>query len=86
MKLSPNVGSERSWVWNAAADVSEGEPEAQTLAIRFANPESEFSQHRCSIEVTFGNFADNGRIDANAFKEAFLKAQQENEKFFGGAG
>jgi Ran-binding protein 1 len=42
MKLSPNVGSDRSWVWNASADVSEGEPEAQTLAIRFANSESEF--------------------------------------------
>jgi hypothetical protein len=42
MKLSPNVGSDRSWVWNAAADVSEGEPEAQTLAIRFANSESEY--------------------------------------------
>lgn len=41
MKLSPNVGSDRSWVWNAAADVSEGEPEAQTLAIRFGNSESE---------------------------------------------
>ena len=38
MKLSPNVGSDRSWVWNAAADVSEGEPEA--LAIRFGNSES----------------------------------------------
>lgn len=44
MKLSPNVGSDRSWVWNAAADVSEGEPEAQTLAIRFANSESELSR------------------------------------------
>ena len=42
MKLSPNVGSDRSWVWNASADVSEGEPEAQTLAIRFANSESEY--------------------------------------------
>lgn len=40
MKLNPNVGSDRSWVWNASADVSEGEPEAQTLAIRFANSES----------------------------------------------
>ncbi|CAH0015826.1 unnamed protein product [Clonostachys rhizophaga] len=40
MKLSPNVGSDRSWVWNAAADVSEGEPEAVTLAIRFANAEN----------------------------------------------
>ncbi|GAD96677.1 Ran-specific GTPase-activating protein 1, putative [Paecilomyces variotii No. 5] len=59
MKLSPNVGSDRSWVWNAAADVSEGEPEAQTLAIRFANSEN-----------------------ANLFKDAFIKAQQENEKLF----
>ncbi|KAL8908922.1 MAG: hypothetical protein Q9207_000498 [Kuettlingeria erythrocarpa] len=40
MHLEPNVGSDRSWVWNAAADVSEGEPEAQTLAIRFANSEN----------------------------------------------
>jgi hypothetical protein len=47
MKLSPNVGSDRSWVWNAAADVSEGEPEAQTLAIRFANSDSKL--HFCNI-------------------------------------
>lgn len=46
MKLSPNVGSDRSWVWNAAADVSEGEPEACTLAIRFANSESKSSLPR----------------------------------------
>ncbi|PNY28171.1 Ran-specific GTPase-activating protein 1 [Tolypocladium capitatum] len=59
MKLSPNVGSDRSWVWNAATDVSEGEPEAVTLAIRFAN-------------------SDN----ANQFKDAFLKAQKENEEIF----
>ncbi|KAH8880444.1 hypothetical protein GQ53DRAFT_799706 [Thozetella sp. PMI_491] len=59
MKLSPNVGSDRSWVWNAAADVSEGEPEAVTLAIRFANSEN-----------------------ANAFKDAFLKAQKDNEALF----
>lgn len=46
MKLSPNVGSDRSWVWNAAADVSEGEAEAVTFAIRFANSESKKSQPR----------------------------------------
>jgi len=50
MKLSPNVGSDRSWVWNAAADVSEGEPEACTLAIRFANSESKGSR-----SYNFGN-------------------------------
>ncbi|KAG8746790.1 hypothetical protein FRC10_003773 [Ceratobasidium sp. 414] len=37
MKLQPNVGSDRSWVWKVAADISDGEPVAETLAIRFAN-------------------------------------------------
>jgi len=54
MKLSPNVGSDRSWVWNAAADVSEGEPEAQTLAIRFANSESTF----CTLNHLLKHHAD----------------------------
>jgi Ran-binding protein 1 len=40
MALSPNIGSDRSWVYNVAADVSDGEPTAETLAIRFANSES----------------------------------------------
>lgn len=40
MKLSPNVGSDRSWVYNVAADVADGEPTAETLAIRFANSEN----------------------------------------------
>lgn len=38
--LKPNVGSDRSWVYSVTADVSEGEPEAQTLAIRFGNKEN----------------------------------------------
>ncbi|KAI9010475.1 hypothetical protein CLU79DRAFT_839607 [Phycomyces nitens] len=40
MSLSPNIGSDRSWVYNVAADVSDGEPKAETLAIRFANAEN----------------------------------------------
>ena len=40
MKLSPNVSSDRSWVYNVAADISDGEATAETLAIRFANAES----------------------------------------------
>lgn len=39
-ELKPNVGSDRSWVYNVTADISEGEPEAQTLAIRFGNKEN----------------------------------------------
>ena len=40
MKLAPNVGSDRSWVWNVAADYAEGEASTETLAIRFGNSES----------------------------------------------
>lgn len=40
MTLSPNVGSDRSWVYTTSADVSEGAPTADTLAIRFANSEN----------------------------------------------
>lgn len=34
MKLTPNVGSDRSWVWQCAADFSEDPPTEETLAIR----------------------------------------------------
>jgi len=40
MRLQPNIGSDRSWVWKVAADVSEGVATAETLAIRFANSEN----------------------------------------------
>lgn len=40
MNLAPNIGSDRSWVWNVSADVSDGEPTQETLAIRFANSDS----------------------------------------------
>jgi len=40
MRLQPNVGSDRSWVWKVAADYSEQPATSETLAIRFANPEN----------------------------------------------
>ncbi|EAZ62747.1 GTPase-activating protein [Scheffersomyces stipitis CBS 6054] len=46
-ELKPNIGSDRSWVYTVTADISEGEPEAQTLAIRFGNKENadKFKEH-----------------------------------------
>ncbi|KAJ7392587.1 E3 SUMO-protein ligase RanBP2 [Desmophyllum pertusum] len=35
MKLQPNAGSEKSWVWSTLADFSEQECKAQRLAVRF---------------------------------------------------
>ncbi|KAJ3491458.1 hypothetical protein NLI96_g690 [Meripilus lineatus] len=40
MKLQPNIGSDRSWVWKVLADYSESPPTSETLAIRFANAEN----------------------------------------------
>lgn len=80
MKLSPNVGSDRSWVWNAAADVSEGEPEPCTLAIRFANSDSMYLRNEKNSRLKVMLIRP---VDANLFKEAFIKAQQENEALFG---
>jgi Ran-binding protein 1 len=46
MSLQPNIGSDRSWVWKTLADMAEGAPTAETLAIRFANSESEWRLFR----------------------------------------
>ncbi|KIL00020.1 hypothetical protein PAXRUDRAFT_822121 [Paxillus rubicundulus Ve08.2h10] len=40
MRLQPNIGSDRSWVWKVAADYAEFPPTAETLAIRFANSDN----------------------------------------------
>ena len=42
MALKENIGSDRSWVYTATADVSEGIPTVETLAIRFGNSESNY--------------------------------------------
>ncbi|KAF9909267.1 single stranded nucleic acid binding protein [Linnemannia zychae] len=40
MTLTPNVGSDRSWVWNVTADSSDECTGPQTLAIRLANSDN----------------------------------------------
>eukprot|EP01125_Pyxidicula_operculata_P010113 TRINITY_DN3332_c0_g1_i1.p1 TRINITY_DN3332_c0_g1~~TRINITY_DN3332_c0_g1_i1.p1 ORF type:complete len:178 (+),score=46.84 TRINITY_DN3332_c0_g1_i1:38-571(+) len=40
MELKPNVGNDKSWVYQVPADFSDEEPKPETLAIRFANPEN----------------------------------------------
>ncbi|KAI1393253.1 uncharacterized protein F4822DRAFT_423721 [Hypoxylon trugodes] len=62
MTIAPMSTSDRAWLWNVGADVSEGEPEAITVSVRVANAEN-----------------------AQQFKEAWLKAQKDNEVLFGEA-
>jgi Ran-binding protein 1 len=70
MALKENIGSDRSWVYTTTADVSEGVPTVETLAIRFGNSESTISEVFVLI------------VDAKLFKEHFEKAQQENIRAF----
>lgn len=48
MRLQPNIGSDRSWVWKVHADYADGVPTAETLAIRFATAECKLNfSHLC---------------------------------------
>lgn len=51
MKLQPNIGSDRSWVWKVGADYAENPATPETLAIRFANSDSEFDDCAPSEET-----------------------------------
>ena len=64
MKLSPNVGSDRSWVWNVLADYAEPEPSAETLAIRFGNAESELLSESLSSTTCLATRAFPGSLFA----------------------
>ena len=51
MQLKENIGSDRSWVYTATADVSEGVASVETLAIRFGNSESICPLVGCELMV-----------------------------------
>jgi Ran-binding protein 1 len=77
MVLKENIGSDRSWVYSTTADVSEGVPTAETLAIRFGNSDSTRplpSKPRLRVLTAY--------VDANLFKQHFEQAQKENAKAF----
>ena len=77
MRLQPNIGSDRSWVWKVAADYSENPPTSETLAIRFANAESKvFMSSSCILSPT-------PPADAQQFKDEFEKAQKHNAELTG---
>ncbi len=56
MVLKPNIGSDRSWVWTVLADYADDEPKQETLAIRFANAESEIVPQRLCIVLLIVSF------------------------------
>jgi Ran-binding protein 1 len=74
MRLQPNIGSDRSWVWKVAADYSEQPPTSETLAIRFANSDSESYDPLVYLKTSIYFIS----IDAALFKTAFEDGQKIN--------
>ncbi|TBU32726.1 RanBP1 domain-containing protein [Dichomitus squalens] len=84
MRLQPNIGSDRSWVWKVAADYSEEPPTSETLAIRFANAENaaqfkeEFEKaQKHNVELTGGASEEKKTEETPAAAQE--KKEEENE-------
>jgi len=76
MRLQPNIGSDRSWVWKVAADYSETPPTAETLAIRFANSENA-TEYKKKFEEAQKN---NAELSGTAIPTPAEEADQDEEK------
>ncbi|KAH7343324.1 RanBP1 domain-containing protein [Rhizoctonia solani] len=79
MKLQPNVGSDRSWVWKVAADISDGEPTAETLAIRFANSDIA-NEYKAAFETAQETIANLASGDPGVPPEAAPEPTEEAPK------
>ncbi|KAI9594314.1 RanBP1 domain-containing protein [Syncephalis fuscata] len=82
MSLAPNVGSDRSWVWSVAADMSEGTPNAETLAIRFGNAENAnlFKEHFEKAQEVMKKLSEAKKESVAETKEAEEETKKEEEE------
>ncbi|KAF9921626.1 single stranded nucleic acid binding protein [Linnemannia zychae] len=95
MTLTPNVGSDRSWVWNVHADSSDDSEGPQTLAIRLANSDNaalfkeEFEkaqQHNAELKEkkedkeAKSEERDTEKIEKEEAKEKKEEAKKEKEE------
>jgi Ran-binding protein 1 len=81
MRLQPNIGSDRSWVWKVVADYAELPPTSETLAIRFANSDNA-AEFKVAFEQAQATNASLGAAAASmpeAAKEEVKEAQEEAE-------
>jgi len=80
MELSPNVGSDRSWVWSVVADFADGVPTGELLAIRFANSENavQFKEHFEKAKAE--NVALLGEEKSKSEEKNEKKAEEKAEK------
>ncbi|KAF9247007.1 ran/spi1 binding protein [Melanogaster broomeanus] len=84
MRLQPNIGSDRSWVWKVAADYAESPPTSETLAIRFANSDNaqEFKKkfEVAQIINAGGTPSEEKKEDATEKQDVEEKAEGEGKE------
>ncbi|KAJ3934241.1 MAG: RanBP1 domain-containing protein [Lentinula lateritia] len=82
MRLQPNIGSDRSWVWKVAADYSETPPTSETLAIRFANSENahEFKKEFEAAQKTNAALSGGAPAEAPLVEEKKDEAEKEEKE------
>jgi len=80
MKLQPNIGSDRSWVWKVAADYSEDPPTSETLAIRFANSDLANDFKKAFEDAQRSNVELSSKAAALKEPEATPAETEEEEK------
>ncbi|KAG2058925.1 hypothetical protein BDR06DRAFT_55352 [Suillus hirtellus] len=78
MRLQPNIGSDRSWVWKVAADYTEEPPTAETLAIRFANSDNA-NEFKRQFELT-QKINSSASLDEQPAPEAKEQEEEEEEE------
>ena len=83
MRLEPNVGSDRSWVWTCSADFADEQAKAEVFAIRFATSENaqsfkaEFEKAKGDMETVVGAAPTLDRPTERADSEP--KAEEKKE-------
>ncbi|KAG0374114.1 single stranded nucleic acid binding protein [Mortierella sp. AD032] len=86
MTLTPNVGSDRSWVWNVTADSSDECTGPQTLAIRLANSDNaaifkeKFEEaQKNNVELKSAEKKDDEKEDSSDSEEEKEEEKKEEE-------
>ncbi|KAI9574897.1 ran/spi1 binding protein [Boletus coccyginus] len=87
MRLQPNIGSDRSWVWKVAADYAESPPTSETLAIRFANSDNAMdfkkmfeTAQRINAGGTLPEDAEEAEEEEKAEEKAEERAEEKPEE------
>eukprot|EP01120_Amphizonella_sp_Union-15-10_P006892 TRINITY_DN227_c0_g1_i1.p1 TRINITY_DN227_c0_g1~~TRINITY_DN227_c0_g1_i1.p1 ORF type:complete len:214 (-),score=62.38 TRINITY_DN227_c0_g1_i1:66-707(-) len=82
MKLEPNIGSDRSWVYTCPADFADEEAKEEVFAIRFANSENALAFkeafEKAQKEIKEGSDSDVAEV-ADKISKVSVQEKSEND-------